>query len=144
MQLLVRLLVGKLYPYFCFVWYDLPTNSPTNDPTNSRINWIWMSKKIGLYNQRVIHRSPTPYHLLFGLSIDIAHQIRLIHDMSPPLKVACAQKINCLLYAWSMLTVFCCYQIWYHSVIGYIKTSIHFDFKPKQCKALSFYKLIAN
>ena len=25
------------------------TNSlPTNDPTNNRINWIWMSKKIGL------------------------------------------------------------------------------------------------
>ena len=22
--------------------------SPTNDPTNNRINWIWMSKKIGL------------------------------------------------------------------------------------------------
>ena len=35
-------------PSFCFVWYDLPTNSPTNDPTNNCINWIWMSKKIGL------------------------------------------------------------------------------------------------
>ena len=49
MQLLVGLLVGKLLPSFCLVWYDLLTNSPTNDPTNNRINWIWMSKKIGLY-----------------------------------------------------------------------------------------------
>ena len=42
----MRLLVGK--PSFYLVWYDLPTNSPTNDPNNNHINWIWMSKKIGL------------------------------------------------------------------------------------------------
>ena len=48
---LVGLLVGSLVgkPSFCFVWYDLPTNSLTNDLTNNRTNWIWTSKKIGLY-----------------------------------------------------------------------------------------------
>ena len=50
MQLLVGLLVGQLLPSFYIVWYDLPTNSPTSDPTNNRTNWIWMSKKIGLYS----------------------------------------------------------------------------------------------
>ena len=44
---LMRLLVGLLMS-FSIVWYDFPTNSPTNDTTNNRINWIWMSKKIGL------------------------------------------------------------------------------------------------
>ena len=48
MRLLVGSLVGLLSPSFCFVWYDLPTNSPTSDPTNNRTNWIWMSKKMGL------------------------------------------------------------------------------------------------
>jgi hypothetical protein len=47
-RLLVGSLVGLLSPSFCFVWYDLPTNSPTSDPTNNRTNWIWMSKKMGL------------------------------------------------------------------------------------------------
>jgi hypothetical protein len=47
-RLLFGSLVGLLLPSFCFVMYDLPTNSPTSDPTNNRTNWIWMSKKIGL------------------------------------------------------------------------------------------------
>ena len=32
-------------------------NCLTNDPTNNRINWIWMSKKIGLYPQLVARLS---------------------------------------------------------------------------------------
>ena len=50
MQLVVGSLVGKLYPSFCLVWYDLPTNSLTNEPTNNPTNWIWMSKNLVLYN----------------------------------------------------------------------------------------------
>ena len=38
------LLVGKSYHTRQKDGYSLPTN----DPTNNRINWIWMSKKIGL------------------------------------------------------------------------------------------------
>jgi hypothetical protein len=49
-RLLVGSLVGKLYSSFCFVRYDLPTNSLTNDSTNNRTNWICTSKKIGLYS----------------------------------------------------------------------------------------------
>ena len=43
---LVGLLVGKSYHTKQTEGYSLTTN----DPTNNRINWIWMSKKIGLYN----------------------------------------------------------------------------------------------
>ena len=43
--LLVRLLVGKSYRTKQKDGYSLPTN----DPTNNRINWIWVSKKIGHY-----------------------------------------------------------------------------------------------
>ena len=46
MRLLVGLLVGKSYHTKQKDVYSLPTN----DPTNNRINWIWMSKKIGLMN----------------------------------------------------------------------------------------------
>ena len=42
---LVGLLVGKSYHTRQKDGYSLPTN----DLTNNRINWIWMSKKIGLY-----------------------------------------------------------------------------------------------
>ena len=41
---LVGLLVGKSYHTKQKDGYSLPTN----DPNNNRINWIWMSKKIGL------------------------------------------------------------------------------------------------
>ena len=41
---LVGLLVGKSYHTRQKDGYSLPTN----DPTNNHINWIWMSKKIGL------------------------------------------------------------------------------------------------
>ena len=43
---LVRLLVGKSYRTKQKDGYSLPTN----DPTNNHINWIWMSKKMGLNN----------------------------------------------------------------------------------------------
>ena len=42
---LVGLLVGKSYHTKQKDGYSLPTN----DSTNNHINWIWMSKKIGLY-----------------------------------------------------------------------------------------------
>ena len=41
---LVGLLVGKSYHTKQKDGYSLPTD----DPTNNHINWIWMSKKIGL------------------------------------------------------------------------------------------------
>ena len=41
---LVGLLVGKSYHTKQKDGYS----SPTKDLTNNRINWIWMSKKIGL------------------------------------------------------------------------------------------------
>ena len=53
---LVRLLVGKSYHTKQKDGYSLPTN----DPTNNRINWIWMSKKMGLkllYKVVIITRS---------------------------------------------------------------------------------------
>jgi hypothetical protein len=43
---LVGLLVGKSYRKKQKDGYSLPTNHPIDN----RINWIWMSKKIGLYN----------------------------------------------------------------------------------------------
>ena len=43
---LVGLLVGKSYHTRQKDGYSVPTN----DPTNNHINWIWMSKKIGLYS----------------------------------------------------------------------------------------------
>ena len=67
MRLLVGALVGKLSPSFRFVWYDLPTNGPTNDPTNNCINWIWMSKKIGLYSVKKVSNYwyPQKIHLWY-------------------------------------------------------------------------------
>ena len=41
---LVGLLVGKSYHTKQKYGYSLPTN----DPFNNHINWIWMTKKIGL------------------------------------------------------------------------------------------------
>ena len=47
---LVRLLVGKSYHTKQKDGYSLPTNGPTNN----RTNWIWTSKKTGLYITSVL------------------------------------------------------------------------------------------
>ena len=47
MGLLVGLLVGLLFGKSYTKQKDGYSLS-TNDPTNNHINWIWMSKKIGL------------------------------------------------------------------------------------------------
>ena len=45
---LVGLLVGKSYHTRQNSIQKDGYSLPTNSPTNNRINWIWMSKKIGL------------------------------------------------------------------------------------------------
>ena len=65
---IVGLLIGKSYHTKQKDGYSLPTNSLTNN----RINWIWMSKKIGLkYNNNffrvkwwTIWRSPCKRNLI--------------------------------------------------------------------------------
>ena len=59
---LVRLLVGKSYHTKQKDGYSLPTN----DPTNNRTDWMWMSKKIGLYfvNLHITYN----YFNLFGVT----------------------------------------------------------------------------
>jgi hypothetical protein len=50
---LVQLLVGSLVGLLVVKSYHTKQKDgyslPTNDPTNNRTNWIWTSKKIGLY-----------------------------------------------------------------------------------------------
>ena len=53
---LVRLLVGKSYHTKQKDGYSLPTN----DSTNNHVNWIWMSKKIGLRKVFIIFAVLTP------------------------------------------------------------------------------------
>ena len=48
MQLLVGSLVGPLVGKSYHTKRKDGDSLPTNAPTNNRINWIWMSKKIGL------------------------------------------------------------------------------------------------
>ena len=52
MQLLVGSLFGLLVSKSYHTRQKDGYSLPTNDPTNNRINWIWMSKKIGLKFER--------------------------------------------------------------------------------------------
>ena len=55
---------------------------PTNDPTNNRTNWIWTSKKIGLYIMRKVWYHQTLIQNYSGFIVSDLTYILFLKDLS--------------------------------------------------------------